>query len=186
LAGDKTIADRSYFENGFFNAHDVRVHSYWNFLSGAAGYTYGNNAIWQMFEEGGVFNIPCLQGWKEAMDNEGSHDMKHLKEIFTMRPFEKLVSKQNLLIGANPDDRAHVRVAAASDNSFLMAYSSVGQAITLNLEQMGEELNYWWFNPANGDIQKGESFTNPGEKKFVPSDAGSGKDWLLVVDDLMN
>lgn len=41
----KLIKDKSYFKDGFFNDHDIRVHAYWNLLSGAAGYTYGNNAV---------------------------------------------------------------------------------------------------------------------------------------------
>jgi inosine-uridine nucleoside N-ribohydrolase len=186
LAEDNTISDKSYFDKGFFDAHAVRVHAYWNFLSGAAGYTYGNNAIWQMFEEGGVFNIPCLHGWEKALNDEGSRFARHLKAIFAMRPFDKLEPKQELLIGSNPDDNTHVRVAVACNKSFLMAYSSIGQAVNLNLEEMGEQLSYWWFNPSNGDVVKGESFTNEGEKKFVPDETGNGKDWLLIIDDLTN
>lgn len=112
--------------------------------------------------------------------------MRHLRKIFAMRPFEKLVPDQDLFVGSNPDDSTHVRIAVACDNSFLLAYSSVGQGVKLQLENMGEELTYWWFNPSNGGIVKGESFVNSGEKRFVPSETGYGKDWLLVIDDLKN
>ena len=30
---------------------DVRVSAYWSLTSGAAGYTYGSNDIWQMYSE---------------------------------------------------------------------------------------------------------------------------------------
>ena len=29
---------------------DVRVSAYWSMISGAAGYTYGCNDIWQMYD----------------------------------------------------------------------------------------------------------------------------------------
>ncbi len=184
LTSDNTIGDKSYFKEGFFNAHDIRVHAYWNFLSGAAGYTYGNNAIWQMFEEGDEgFSIPCLQGWQKALNSEGSEDMRHLREILTLRSFDKLVPDQGLVVGSNPEDSMHVRVAYAKDHSFVMAYLSVGQSVKLNLEMMSSDLRFWWFNPANGECKKGEKFRNKGEKSFDPPHSDAGKDWLLIIDD---
>jgi hypothetical protein len=46
------IKNRSHFAKVYFNDHDVRVHADWNFLAGACGYTYGNNAVWQMYRPG--------------------------------------------------------------------------------------------------------------------------------------
>ena len=39
-------------ENGWFGAADVRQAAYWAVLAGAAGHTYGNHNIWQMWQPG--------------------------------------------------------------------------------------------------------------------------------------
>ena len=34
------------------NAADVRRFAYWDVFSGACGHTYGNHAVWQMYDTG--------------------------------------------------------------------------------------------------------------------------------------
>ena len=54
IIGDNgLIKDTTYFTDGIYDDYDIRMQAYWTYLSGAAGYTYGNNAIWQMYKPGG-------------------------------------------------------------------------------------------------------------------------------------
>ncbi len=44
---DRFWEDKYY---GWLDAADVRVSAYWSLIAGAAGYTYGCNDIWQMYD----------------------------------------------------------------------------------------------------------------------------------------
>jgi len=184
LDQDKLIKDHSYFSLGYFNAHDVRVHAYWNILSGAAGYTYGNNAIWQMFKKGGDFAIPCLFDWRESMDRPGAFAMVPFRNLFEKRSFAKLVPDQSAIIGHNPTDSTHIRVAVADDGSFLIAYLSVGQPVSIKMDKIsGSKVNAWWYNPRDGKSSTAGNFNNTGIQTFVPPTSGFDNDWALVLDD---
>ncbi|SHI87266.1 Putative collagen-binding domain of a collagenase [Tangfeifania diversioriginum] len=182
LKDDHTIAKRAHFEQGFFDDHDVRVHAYWNFLAGACGYTYGNNAIWQMFEEGGDMAIPCLTDWRDALDRPGAESMRFVREIFEKRPFHLLVPNQSVILGNNPNDSLHVRAAVASDKSFMLVYAGVGQKLNIDLSEMQSGVIAWWYNPRNGKATKIGKIKNESSYQFVPPSSGKGNDWLLVLD----
>lgn len=182
LSEDQTIAKMDHFKQGFFDDHDVRVFAYWNFLTGVCGYTYGNNAIWQMFEKGGDMAIPCLTDWREALDRPGAQSMRFVRKIFELRPFHLLVPDQSLVAGNNPRDSLHIRAARASDNSFMMAYASIGQELNLDLSKMTSGVIAWWYNPRNGKAIRIGRIKNQENHRFTPPSSGSGNDWLLVLD----
>lgn len=183
LKDDLTIAKKEHFKQGFFDDHDVRVHAYWNFLAGACGYTYGNNAVWQMFEKGGNMAIPCLTDWREALDRPGAESMRYVRKIFENRPFHLLVPDQSVVLGNNSKDSLHVRAAVASDKSFMLVYASVGQELNINLSEMENGVVAWWYNPRNGKSKKIGKIKNENSNQFVPPTSGRGNDWLLVLDD---
>jgi len=152
LDNEKLIKDKSYFKFGYFTDYDVRVHAYWDLLSGACGYTYGNNAVWQMFEKAGPVGIPCLYDWRESLDCPGAYDMRHVRDLFESRTFSKLVPDQSVIDGNNPKDNAHIRAAVDSDCSFLLVYLAIGQPVTVAAKKVaGPEIKAWWYNPRNGE-----------------------------------
>ena len=177
------IQDSSYFEKGYFTDYDVRVHAYWNVFAGACGYTYGNNAIWQMYRPGQAIAIPCLTDWRTAMDRPGAADMRHLRDLLESRPFDQLLPDQSVIYGRNPRDKHHVRAAVARDGSFLFVYLPTGKPVDIVMSNIKDDRAVaWWFNPGNGETESlGEmqtdqvhTFTPPVEKKET--------DWVLVVD----
>lgn len=182
LNSDNTIAKREYFSKGFFTDHDVRVHAYWNFLSGVCGYTYGTNAIWQMFEKGQSFAIPCFTDWRGALDLPGASQIKYIRKLFEQYSFEKLVPSQNLMVGKNTKDSTHVRAAMANDGSFALVYLSVGQPVTFKTEVISTKLKTTWFNPRNGQFVKFAKIKNKTQHTFIAPSAGVGNDWLLIVE----
>lgn len=183
LDGNNIIVKKEHFAKGFFYAHDVRVHAYWDLLSGACGYTYGNNAIWQMFEKGGNLSIPCLTDWREALDRPGAADMKHVRTIFEARSFSELVPDQSIVVGINPTDSLHVCAAISDNKAFALIYLSVGQAVLLDLTKMKNNLIASWYNPREGTARKIGTFKNSGNQQFTPPTHGTDNDWLLVLDD---
>lgn len=184
LDDNKLIKDQSYFTLGFINAHDVRVHAYWNIIAGAAGYTYGNNAIWQMFKKRGEIAIPCLYDWRESMNRPGADDIRHMRKLFEARDFSKLVPDQSVIYGNNPKDSTHIRAAIANDGSFLLTYLSIGQPVRVVMSKIkGERVNAWWFNPREGTTEKAGEYSNVGLVTFTPPSAGINNDWVLILDD---
>lgn len=176
------IVNKDHFAKGFITDKDVRVHAYWNFLSGACGYTYGNNAIWQMFKKGGEIAIPALTDWREAMDRPGAQDMQHVRALFESRPYQLLTPDQSIVYGINRDGKNHIRAAKAKDNSYLFVYLSVGQPVDVWMNKIEGEAVAWWYNPRNGEAKKIGKFSNQGIMKFEGPEAGSENDWLLVID----
>ncbi len=186
LDSDKLIKDQAYFPLGFITAHDVRVHAYWDILAGAAGYTYGNNAIWQMFKKGGEIAIPCLYDWRESINRPGSDAMKHIRNLFEARSFAKLVPDQSVIEGDNPSDSTHIRAAVASDGSFIIVYLSIGQSVAVNMDKISsEEVNAYWYNPRTGGVTLIGKLENNGLEHFTPPTSGTDNDWVLVLDDML-
>ncbi len=184
LDSNLLVKDPSHFQKGFFTDFDVRVHAYWNLLSGAAGYTYGNNALWQMFRKKGTFAIPALYDWQESLDRPGADDIRHIRRLFEARDFSKLIPDQSVLYGNNPGDSTHVRAAVAADASFLIAYLSVGQPVRIVMNKIaGSSVKASWYDPREGKVTPAGEHKNEGIQWFTPPSSGSGNDWILVLED---
>jgi len=184
LDENRLVKDKSHFKKGYFTDYDVRIHAYWDLLAGACGYTYGNNAIWQMFKKGGQIAIPCLFDWRESMDRPGAADIIHVRTLFEARSFSKLIPDQSVIYGQNPKDSTHIRAAVANDGSFLIAYLSIGQSITVVMNKIsGSKVKAWWFDPREGKTTPAGDHENKGFKKFTPPSSGIDNDWILVLDD---
>ncbi|MBN2174112.1 MAG: glycoside hydrolase family 140 protein [Bacteroidales bacterium] len=181
LNNDGTIRDKSHFKDGFFTDYDIRVHAYWNLLSGACGYTYGNNAVWQMFKKGGEFAIPCLFDWQESLDRPGAFDIQNVRKI--LEPvFYKLLPDNSIISGQNPGGQNHICAAASSDFSIALIYLSTGQPVKTEMGKFQNRVKASWFNPRNGFKNKIGVFRNSGIFEFTPPSSGIGDDWLLVLE----
>lgn len=182
LNRDRTIKKRNYFEKGFFTDYDVRVHAYWNFLSGACGYTYGNNAVWQMFKKNGDFTIPCLTDWKDALERPGANDMKHVRRFFETIPFSTLVPNQSIILNTFANDSTYISAATTKDNSTAVVYLAHGQNIKLSLHQFKSDLiSACWYNPRNGKFTKPTLIEKKPSSEFIPPTNKTADDWMLVL-----
>ncbi len=185
LDDDGIIADLSHFKDGFIKPYDVRLHAYWNFLSGAVGYTYGNNAIWQMFRKGDANAIPALTDWRDAMDRPGAHDMRHVRDLFESHPFHLLQPDQSLIWGQNRKGPQYIAAASATDGSYAYIYLPRGELFTLNLEKWSSALTglqAQWMDPRTGRFQPVELNETQVLQVLSPPTSGEGQDWLLVLD----
>ena len=61
-------------ENGRFGDDDIRHTLYQSMFSGACGYTYGCNDIWQMFDTGREPKCDADTPWYQSMDKQGAWD----------------------------------------------------------------------------------------------------------------
>ncbi|HKJ78841.1 MAG TPA: glycoside hydrolase family 140 protein [Prolixibacteraceae bacterium] len=181
LSEEGLIKDRSQFKEGFFTDYDVRIHAYWNFLGGACGYTYGNNAIWQMYKKGGNIAIPALYDWRESMDRPGAFDMMHVRELFENK-LGKLVPDQSIVYGINRKGENYIVAAGSTDNSFALIYLAKGQPVQVVMSKINGRISASWFNPRNGFKKKIGPFRNEGIEDFTPPSSGEGNDWMLVLE----
>jgi hypothetical protein len=171
-------------ERGWFGAFDVRQAAYSSLLAGAAGHTYGNHSVWQMWQPGRTAVSHARTHWQQALDQPGAEQMGYVRQLFESRPWQRLVPDQALIVGDNPKGVHHVRVARAVDGSFLFAYIPSGNTTTLKLDHLrGRRLQGWWYNPRTGEASSAGNIRNRGTASFNPPDEpGRGNDWVLVLD----
>ena len=105
IAPDKPVVDgEPRYENipvGFYNRgnnpavrftdYDARTAAWWAILAGGAGHTYGNNNIWQMYDEGREPIIGAAIPWHRAIAHPGSAQMGYMRELLEAVGWWKLV-----------------------------------------------------------------------------------------------
>ena len=169
---------------GWFDDFDVRQAAYWSMLSGAAGHTYGDHNIWQMWEEGKTPISWARTHWKEALDHEGSYQMGFMKKLFEARPWYKLQPDQSLILNENPEGPAYQMAAIADDKSYALIYNPYGKKISVDLNRIsGNEIKAWWYNPRDGRTLAIQDYNEKKVVEFTPHAPGRGSDWVLVLED---
>ena len=176
------IPDRFWEEQnlGRLDDTDVRVSAYWSLLSGAAGYTYGSNDIWQMYSEGRKSSLNPTLGWRKALDLPGAQQMKYLRQLFSSVPWQNMQPAQELVLNSNPEDVAHIVASKAPEFAFF--YTPQGKTFQVDLLGLDfRDPEAWWFNTRTGtsvEIEKKNSLVNG---IFEAPSSGRGQDWLLVL-----
>ena len=167
--------------NGYsFDAH-VRQRAYWDVFSGAAGHTYGNHAVWQMYAPGRQPINGPLMYWHEAILRPGAAQMQYVRALIESRPYFSRVPDLSVVL--NPLDGAD-RLAATRGDGYLFVYSAQGRPFTVNMGKIsGEKLKGWWFNPRSGASREAGVYPNTGTREFSCPSEGFGSDWVLVLDD---
>ncbi|MDZ4801235.1 MAG: glycoside hydrolase family 140 protein [Bryobacteraceae bacterium] len=168
-------------DNGYsFDAH-IRQRAWWDVFSGAAGHTYGNHSVWQMYAAGRKpINGPLLY-WNEAMHRPGAAQMQYVRALVESRPYLSRVPDQSLVT----DQLAGLdRISATRGDGYAFIYSAMGRKFTASLGKIsGTKVKATWFNPRTGTTQDGGSFDNTGTHEFTCPSEGFGSDWVLVLDD---
>lgn len=180
----ENIPDR-FWENkdhGWLDDADVRVSAYWSMLAGAAGYTYGCNDIWQMFDTNKDPILFARTEWKSALDLPGSTHVKYLKQIFDYIPWQTLYFNPSLVKGENPKNESHIIAAITEQNDLMVAYTPMGKPMHLDLTQLdsGNVLGYW-FNPRSGTLKSIGLINGSGTIEFSPWATGWGSDFMLIL-----
>ena len=170
-------------------AADVRRPFYWDVFSGGFGHTYGNHAVWQMWQPGrNPINRP-LQPWFEAMNEPGANQMQHGKKLMESRPPLTRIPDDSLIVtdrvASSVPGTGRYRFVATRDSagSYAMIYAPVGRNFKVQMDKIaGPKVKAWWFNPRNGEATAIGEFANTGQREFMPPDPGEHLDWVLVLD----
>ncbi|WP_396627170.1 glycoside hydrolase family 140 protein [Luteitalea sp.] len=169
--------------NGYFRDTEVRRQAYRTVFAGAAGVTYGNQCVWQMYD---THRTPIAfpeMPWHVAIDRPGATQMGYLKALMLSRPFLTSRADQSLLKGNAPNADAHVR--ALRGDGFAFVYLPLGQTITITPGAFnGRKLIGWWFDPRTGESRRiGELESTTDLTLDPPGEPGTGNDWVLVLDE---
>ena len=169
--------------NGWFDAFDSRRAGYWSMLSGAMGHTYGNHNIWQMWQPGRTPISSARTPWRQAVTHPGAFQAGYMRSFFESCSWWLLQSNQSLLRDGPNTGGKEIRVAVASDNRFVVAYSPFGSSFTLTLDGIfSTPKRAAWFNPRNATyVELGEIAAGAEIPFDPPGDEQRGNDWVLVV-----
>jgi hypothetical protein len=167
------------------SAWKCRYEGYWSVFSGAFGYTYGADRVWQ-----------CGGEWRDALEYEGASDMQHLRYLMESRPFQTLIPDQSMLLSETGDIHREPSYRAAlrsKDASCALVYSTMGLPFDVDLSKIsGATINAWWYSPRDGLLYNTEfervqtpfaTLHSKGAHTFKPPTTGQNQDWVLVLDD---
>lgn len=194
-----------------WNTSVVR-HGLWNaFLSGSAGFTYGAQAIWQMYapEEQlaypGLYMPPRLElaaneSWRDALKYPGSTQAGYLQKLFSgldKTVFDSLEPDRTFIktpAGSTGDVlgyNANRYVAGLVSSSRYWVYTGFGDSFDLDLDSLGARFAAangtavsQWYDPRTGVFQNATGSFSLGDRKtFVPPTGGDVEnDWALVLE----
>ncbi|WP_304198616.1 glycoside hydrolase family 140 protein [Flavobacterium alvei] len=159
---------------------DVRRYGYWSVFAGAAGYTYGHNAVMQMFRKGDNPAYGNKELWNDAINAPGAGQMVHIKNLMLEFPYLERVPDQSLV--ANQGQKYDYQVATRG-NDYALIYTYTGRKITVNMGKIsGDKVTASWYDPRNGQKTTIGTFDNKGTKEFQPSGKKEdGNDWVLIL-----
>ena len=162
---------------------DVRRYGYWSVFAGAFGYTYGNNAVMQMYK---LMDKKPAYGpkapWTTEVNAAGATQMKHLKDLMLSHSYFDRVPDQTLIAGKNGDQ--YERVIGTRGEEFAMLYTYTGKNFSVQMGKIdGDEVKASWFDPRTGKTISIGTFENKGIKEFnPPGEPKNGNDWVLVLE----
>ncbi|KAL1704049.1 hypothetical protein EV121DRAFT_260108 [Schizophyllum commune] len=189
-----------------WNASHVR-HGFYNaYLSGSAGFTYGANAIWQMYaplEELAreelyyppIIEQPANESWRDALAYPGATQAGYVKRLFaglTKEDLDSMGPNRTFILSPEGGEdilqfEANRYVAGLAAASQYWVYTGYGDAFDLDLDALAGHFNATnataivrWWDPREG-VYLNESSAAPvislsGRKAFVPPTNGSVDD----------
>lgn len=161
-----------------WQAHDVRRYAYWSLLAGAAGFTYGHNAIMQFHRPGDEGSYGVQETWQEALAAPGSGQMTHLRRLMEEIGWQQGEPAQHLL-PENGERYAH-NLALHTPRA-LCVYSHTGQPFTVDAAQLPAGMTGCWIDPADGTRHSIGPVSREMHRFTPPAKAEGHNDWVLLL-----
>lgn len=180
----ENIPDRYWISGdfGWLDDADVRVSAYWSMLAGAAGYTYGCNDVWQMYETGRKPELSARTDWFVSLNLPGARQMTFMKQLFESIPWQTLNQNQAVILNENPKDERYIIGAVSADSSLMMVYTPYGEPLKIDTKYLDtKRVNAMWFNPRSGQISHMGILETQRVLEFTPWASGRGSDFLLIL-----
>jgi len=165
-------------EDGRFTAYDVRKSLYQSMLSGACGYTYGCNNIWQMFAPGIESKCNARTPWYESLDMEGCNQLIYFYRLWNAfnfregRPFRDIIKPAN--------DYTKDEAVAFGNSGYMLLYFPGGESWNIDLStEWNCTYTLQWMNPRNGTFMDADQHNRAIWKVTLP-ETGEDNDWVLI------
>ncbi|AEL25366.1 apiosidase-like domain-containing protein [Cyclobacterium marinum] len=159
------------------NATDVRLSAYWSMLSGAAGYTYGCNEVWQMHTEKSNPLFGAQMSWDKALDLPGATQVGFLPKLFVKLPWQEMVVSTKVFAGLKWPLHPQKLALTTVDQGCILIYQPRGSKIKTRINRsILNKAEAYWINPQDGKVEalKGRlsnTFQTPNRLQ----------DWLLLI-----
>lgn len=166
----------------YWTAADARRSAWWSVFAGAAGHTFGENSVRQVYLPTDTKPASGAKGYfLERLDSEGARQMQHLKHFILARPFHGRLNAQSLAAG--DEGERYERILVTRGERWIAAYTYTGRDFTLMLDgAAGPRLAASWFNPRTGETQAAGTAPGAGAATFhPPGEPAPGHDWVLLL-----
>ena len=119
-------------DNGYFTSTDVRLAAYWSVFSGAAGFTYGAQPVWQFTDSARKkFSPKTLTSWQDGLDLPGAFQVGLLKNLMMSRPMQNLVPDQSLITNGQGECAGYA--CAIRSKKHIFVYIPTGNSISIRM-----------------------------------------------------
>ncbi|RAL16774.1 glycoside hydrolase family 140 protein [Aspergillus homomorphus CBS 101889] len=174
----------------YWNASDVRIGSWQAVFSGAAGLTYGANAVQQMAIPGLFQSDGSGPGdnWATDLVLPGSSQMQWIQKVVMDRgasSYFRRVPAQDLLVGDVGADDARVTATRDRDGGWILVYTPTGKSFQVDTRSLKScAVQASWYDPLRGVYSRFD-YTQCEQslvRSFMPPTAGDHVDWVLVLE----
>lgn len=161
--------------------NDLRRYAYWSVFAGAAGFTYGNNAVMQMFhknEKKGAYGNTAI--WSDAINDPGASQMQFLKNLMLKFSYFERVPDESIIVNQG---EKYDYLAATRGTDYALIYTYNGRTMSVNMgKTKGLKVKAIWYDPRNGSEKLIGEFNNQGVLQFdPPGEKANGNDWVLIL-----
>ena len=164
----------------------IRRYAYWSVFTGAAGFTYGHNAVMQFYKPNqgkGAFGVRNQEFYFQALNAPGAIQMQYLKNLMLSKPYLERVPDQSII--ANQGEK-HDYLVATKGKNYAFIYTWMGRDLQINMGKIeGEKVKASWFKPADGTQTAIGEYENKGTQIFKPlGGVKKGNDWVLILESI--
>ena len=164
-------------------ASDLRRYAYWSVFAGAAGFTYGENAVMQFNHMGDIgANFGVESEWEQTLHAPGATAMIHLKHLMLGRSFFDRIPAQEII--ADNDVERYDRILATRGARYAFAYTSNGRIFKVDMDKLPfRPARAFWFDPKSGKRKPILAFNRKGIVAFDPPGIkADGNDHVLILE----
>ncbi|WP_462353372.1 glycoside hydrolase family 140 protein [Alistipes timonensis] len=168
-------------ENGRFTDADVRQTLYWSLFSGACGYTYGANDVWQFHTPGRKPMCDARSHWRDALQLPGSSQIIHARRLTERVDWPNRIAAPGMILDRQTDQAD--RALAVRGAGYAYVYFPNGNPLSVSLSEIPDarKLKLAWYDPRCGTQRAIGRFEAVGTYRAVPPSSGKGNDWILIM-----
>jgi hypothetical protein len=176
---------------GWQNWQNIQRYVFWgSMLSGASGFCYGANGIWQFNRQGQPFgNSPGGKTWggdpwDVAMHYPGSAQVGLSKQLLERYPFWKIEPHPDWLDGKKPgsEDLPPFAGGIPGQVRFIYTWHSFARNLVVHRLEPGVRYRAFWFDPVSGGRTTIETVDITADGDWRPNGTPGVWDYVLVME----